>query len=366
MPYITTNGTFSNVLVPAGNTSTITPSYILSDASESIATTITSGDVSGLFVAPFIARMYAGASGEVGTLTQTTVTIVDIDKIFDVTLVDASASKFLGGFAVRDVDVSMGDAGITGDIDPSAHVIVTLRAGADKGNFQDALRFALNNAKAGADSISDYLKTETQADVTRLLNYDGLANLLEASVLQRFGILVDTSNGSTDMWNTMNAGTAGQRRALFTQLTEGRVEKYATVSDDGVYISRERVALMNFLPLLKGDTLALVWDVIVGDYSAATNVAPTNGSVITRRAGDYAPGTTGAYAADPAVENYIIGGTNLAQFNDTNGSVTISRPTLRRIGLRIKFEKSTGAAGDAYGVATPAGNVQAGYVLTLE
>jgi hypothetical protein len=356
--YITQNGTYTGTLIPVGNTAVITPTYILSDASEALITKLDEN----IFVAPFVSRMYAGASGEVGTLTQTTVTILDIDKVFDVDLSGADAVDFLSGFAVRDMDVSSG--GVDAVYDPSAHVIVSMRDGTAKDDFQAALLKALNNAKYSTTSISDYLTTETQTDVTRLLNYDGLANLLEASVLQRFGIVLDTSNGSYNMWDTMNNGTEAQRRALFTQLTEDRVHLYSTVSGDGVNVSRERVAVMNFLPLKDDDTLALVWDVIVGDY-AGDNTAPTSGSVITRRAGDYAPGTTLPYSATVAnVENYIIGGTNSAQFNNTNGSVSITRPTLRRIGVRIKVK--TASAATAFTVATPAGRAQTGFVLSLE
>jgi hypothetical protein len=357
-----TDGTFTGSLIPAGSTQLITGSYILSDVSNSVGTNANFlGTGSRQIVAPFISTMYAGASGEVGVLQQSTVSIVDIDAIFTVDMNDAYAVKALRGFSVRDVDVSgAGEA----NVDPSAHIIVTMRGGeTEKNEFNEALRYALTNATAVTDSapLATYLKEEAQTDVERLLNYDGLANLLEASVLKTFAIELDVSHGANNMWTTMDNGAAAQRRALFTQIDEARVEKYATVSEEGVYINRERVALMNFLPLTVGDNLALVWDVVVGDYAAGSNTAPAAGAAISRATGDFAPAPTGPAAAS-GTESYIIGAHTAGKYED--GSIVISKPTLRRIAVRLNFGKTGATRGDAYEVAV-SGAPEAGYVLNL-
>lgn len=353
----TTNGTYTGLLIPAGSTQTITGSYILSDVSEYIATNANFGGTGARqVVAPFISNMYAGASGEVGVLQQSTVTVCDIDRIFTVELTEEHSKGFLGGFAVYDTDVS------GGALDSSSARIVVAMSVEGKDAFNAALRYGLAAATdADSKSVSDYLKTETQADVERLLNYDGLANLLEAAVLQRFGITLDASNGANNMRNTMLAGTALQRRSLFTQIDEDRVEKYSTVSADGVYVSRERVAVMNFLPLTHNDLMALVWDVVVGDYTADSNTEPTAGSAITRRSGDHAPATTGPIGANN--ESYIIGAHTLGKYED--GTIVISKPTLRRVAVRFVLKKDGAATGDAFEVAAPGGNASSGYVLSL-
>jgi hypothetical protein len=354
----TTNGTYTGLLIPAGSTQTITGSYILSDVSHSVATNANIGGGARQVVAPFISNMYAGASGEVGVLQQSTVTVCDIDRIFSVDLTEAHSKGFLGGFTVYDTDVSGGVLDSS-----SARIVVSISSGnAERDAFNAALRYGLENATdASSTTVSNYLKTETQTDVERLLNYDGLANLLEAAVLQRFGIALDASNGANNMRATMANGTALQRRSLFTQIDEERVEKYSTVSADGVYVSRERVAVMNFLPLTHNDLMALVWDVVVGDYTADSNTAPTDGSVISRRSGDHAPATVGALGADN--DSYIIGAHTLGKYED--GSIVIAKPTLRRVAVRFVLKKDGAEAGDAFEVAAPGGDASSGYVLSL-
>ena len=351
----TTNGTYTGLLIPAGSTETITGSYILSDVSQSIATNADIGGGARQVVAPFISNMYAGASGEIGVLQQSTVTVCDIDRIFEVDLTEAHSKGFLSGFSVYDTDVS----GVQ-DSDVARIVVAISPDGRD--GFLSALRYGLTTATdSSSKTVSDYLKEETQADVERLLNYDGLANLLEAAVLQRFGITLDASNGANNMRATMANGTALQRRALFTQIDEARVEKYSTVSADGVYISRERVATMNFLPLTHNDLMALVWDVVVGDYTADSNVAPTAGSAISRRSGDHAPATVGPIGANN--ESLIIGAHTVGKYED--GTIVISKPTLRRIAVRFVLKKDGASAGDAFTVATPEGDAAGGYILSL-
>jgi len=317
--------------------------YILSDVSGAVSTSASAGR----FVAPYIATMYADASGEVGVLQQTTVTIVDIDRVFDISMNATEAVKILKGFVVRDEDAS---GSIT---DLSANVSVNM---ADtSGNFIQTLAAAIASAElkdgSGA-SLADWLKAEAQADVTKLLSYDTLANLLEASVLSSFKIALDASDGAADMWETISDGGAARRRILFTQLNESRVEKYALTSADGLDASNERVNVLNFLPLVKGDKFVMVFDVVLGQYTTAGS-APTVGAFIDRVSKDAGP----AYAS----AGYIIGGNVTGNF-DTAG-LTIAKPTLRRVAIQLALG-TDGTAGDAFDFSRT-GSAANGYSISL-
>jgi hypothetical protein len=355
MSYITLNGVNYAALPPQGTTTPLTGSYILdTDASLNIITDVSS-DGNGLFITPFISRMYADASGSVGVLKQTTVEILDIDRIFNITLPDENAKKILKGFKVMDTDASGGVI-----YDPSANVSVDLIADAS-GDFKTALMTAIASADLsdGTVSLTNWLKSETQKDVTRLLNFDTLANLLEASVLTSFGINLDASGGASNMWTAMNAGGDGaaRRRAMFTQLTESRVEKYATVDPSGLDMSNERVAILNFMPLVQGDKLAFVFDVIVGQYSAATGAAPTAGSLVSRVSNDAAIGTQGAYT-----DAYVLGGRVSSNFE--TGDLTIAKPTMRRIAVQLRLGNNSEAYGNAFPF-TRSGTIAGGHILSL-
>jgi hypothetical protein len=352
---ITLDGVNYQTLAPQGTTTTLSGQYIVSDASNSIITDV-ANDGTGLFVAPFISRMYADASGSVGVIQQTTVQVVDIDRIFNIDLTESQSKAILAGFKITDNDVS-GNL-----LDSSfASVVVSMSDASDA--FITALAEAIASNSLidnTSTSLTNWLQAETRADVRRLLSYDTLANMLEASDLLSFGIALDASNGATNMWTEMASEAEGEsaarRRALFTQLTESRIEKYALVDASGLDTSNERVTVFNFLPLLKGDKLAFVFDVIVGQYSAGSGEVPTVGALMTRAINDNAPGTVGGLAAG----DYIIGGQVESQFE--TGTLVISKPTMRRVAVQLRMEPSP--VGDAF-AATRTGDVQAGYTLTL-
>lgn len=357
--YITTQGVFSSNLPASGTTGTLTSNYILSDASSQVITDVSQGAIgTGIIVMPFIPKMYADASGTVGVLQQTTVQIIDIDHVFNVDTSVADAKKILKGFKVKDLDAS-GNGTL---YDPSANVSVELIPGAS-GEFISTL--ASQIAASTSTSLSNktlaiWLKEETQVDVTKLLSFDTLANLLEASTLKSFAIDLDASGGAENMWNLIGVDdteSAARRRTLFTQFSEAHVEKYAYVDASGLDTSNERVIIMNFLPFVVGDKFTMVFDVVVGQYTMGSNTAPGSGAFISRAQGDYAAGQTGAYT-----DAYVLGGQVASNF--ANNSLTITKPTLRRVAVQLALGKSDGTPGNAFAY-TRSGDIQSGYVLTL-
>lgn len=356
MSYITLNGTNYVALPPQGTTNTLTGDYIVNtDASSHVIT----DSSAGFIVAPFIARLCADASGTVGVVQQSTVEILDIDRIFDLSLNAVESAKILNAFVVNDLDLD-------GSADPSGHVGVTMATGAAVNNFKAQLAAAIASGSmndASGTSLTNWLKAEAKADVTSLLNFDTLANLLEASVLSTFDIALDASGGADSMHTVMGAeGAEARRRTLFTQLNESRVEAYC-VPSDGSNSLLDRVKTINFLPMVAGDTLALVFDVLVGDYTAGEGVNgadPSVGAKITRSIADAA--LTGTGAGANGADSYVIGGTG---FGYANGTITISKPTMRRIAVQLHLGDGV-TAGDpisADPIANATGDIQNGFVL---
>ena len=304
------------------------PSVAISDASGSI----TSDASNGVFVAPFIATMCADASGTVGVLQQVTVSIFDIDETFDYSITDnAVCRNILKAFAVTDVSDGSG-----------ANVQVDM-SGDAKVDFHAELTNILlsDDLSNGSVSLKGWLKNETQADVTKMLSYDTLADLLEANTLQTFAIDLDASGGANDLYEVMDDdGAAAARRTLFTQLTESRVEAYA-IPSDGSGNSWENTNKLNFLPLVAGDKLVFVFDVTVGQYSGS-NTVPTNGAPISRIQIDNG-------SADNTLSlngGYTTSTVSSSIFN--NGSLVIYAPTKRRVAVRLEFTGSELTPGDAF------------------
>lgn len=305
--------------------------------------TVQTNGASGEYVAPFIANLYVDASGTVGVLQQQIVTITGIDSIFDLTVTDAQARDLLRGFKVTDMnaDVSAPSWGANGTV--SADVKVDMQ---NEAAFKAALAQVIadqglsvaqdNGAGALYKSLRLYLKREAHKDTVDLLSYDTLANMLEGSDLLTFDIAVDASQGAQSMWNAMNSGAkAGARRAMFTQLPLENIHSYLTPSDGVNASNQEEVRIMNFLPLLKGDKLSLVFDVTVGEYSF-DSIMPTSGAEIYTATNDASGALASISASDPVG---TIGG--VATTNSYNsGKLTFSVPTRRRVALRVRM--STG------------------------
>ncbi len=312
---------------------------------------ISTGVARGLIV-PFIADLYVDASGTVGTLEEVSVTMTGIDQIFNVTLSEADSVKILNSFVVEDLSGGYG-------VSPLAKIQVSMKGETD---FEAGLVAALNgttvSTKSSVTDLKKYLKDESRKDTVDILSYDGLANLLEASDLLTYDIVIDASNGASNMYDAMNASTltgARYRQAIFKQIPQANVETYITPADvSGITMNLEEVASLAFLPLLKGDKMTFVFDVAVGEY-AWDNEMPSTGAHIDSKINDAAnSGWSAAAYSSANLPAGTVGG--VATINETPVQGTYSgeklvftTPSKRRVAITVQF----GSGGGAFSLSEP-------------
>lgn len=303
--------------------------------------TVQTGETAGVVV-PFVANLYADASGTVGTLQQVTVSMSGIDEVFNVTVAEADAVKILNAFTITDISAGYKESAL-------AEVKVDMKA-AGEANFIAGLAAAVadNASRAtslgvSGESLYAWLKRESRKDTVDLLSYDSLSNLLEASDLLTYDIAVDASGASSNMYDAMNAGSAAYRKAIFAQIAKANIDAYAAPSDGSVQNSEAATGL-GFLPLLKGDKLTFVFDVTVGEYGWA-DAAPTSGAKINsvvndastaQPSGDYASSAINQQAG--AVSSGLAA--DATDYNGNNAQLIFTTPSKRRIALVVKM--STG------------------------
>jgi hypothetical protein len=323
--------------------------------------TLETSAVNKIYIAPFIASMYAAANGEVGVLQRANVQITGVDETFDLCLSAEDSVKLLNAYRVYKEDAGE----IDGVLDTSAGVVVDMRSADVAEMFRAALRTGLESALSTGDHmpvgaeqvaakriIADYLKRESYVDTRDQLAYDTLSNLLEASDLMSFNMALDVSGASADMYNKMNDSGVGSnapryRRTLFTQLPESNTEDYLAPKPEGALVDNlnaEPVTDINFLPLRSGDRIYFVFDATVGETSMGVESgvlgAPTSGASITREVKD------ATYADKVQVGSDSMAGLASIGKNGTQyagASLTFSAPTKRRIGVSIKVAKRSGA-----------------------
>lgn len=308
----------------------LNPSTTLLDQSGGGASSVQTDGANGVFIAPFIAELNADASGTVGVLQQTTVLITGVDKVIDVTVNETHAKNILKLFEVVDMDSSANKWA-----DVSVNVV-----GSEQ-NFKDALAAAIDDVSSGSTStvfkgvtrygMYGYLYAESYQDTLDQLSYDTLANLLEASDLMTFGIDIDAIGGAKNMYDAINAGSPLNRKALFTQIDEARVEQYL-IASDGSGASREGITKLAFLPLLKGDKLVFVFDTKVGDATAAYS----SGARMTREVND---NSSAANISGSGITGTAEG------TNYSNDTITFTKPSTRRVALQIALTNGSGAFG---------------------
>lgn len=310
----------------------VAPVYTVSTGSEGV-------------VVPFVADLYADASGTVGTLQQVTVTMTGIDEVFNVTVSDADAVKILNAFTITDISAGYKE-------DNRAEVKVDMKE-AGESNFIAGLAAAIadnasraTTAGVSGESLYAWLKRETRKDTVDLLSYDSLANLLEASDLLTYDIAVDASGAASNMFDKMVEGSAAYRKAIFTQISKTNIDEYAAPSDGSVQNSEAATGL-GFLPLLKGDKLTFVFDVTVGEYTMNSDVAPSSGAKINSvvndastaaPSGDYASSGTNQQAG--AISSGVA--PDATDYNGDNAQLLFTTPSKRRIALVVQM--STGGA----------------------
>lgn len=313
---------------------------------EGTRTSISTG--TGQVVVPFVAEMYADASGTVGTLQQVSVTMAGIDQIFDVTLANADAVKILNAFAVTDASAGYAESAF-------ADVTVAMKS---KSDFVAALASGIADS---ANGFYTWLKAEARKDTVDILSYDTLVNMLQASDLLTFDISIDASGAADNMYDAMDTGSAAYRKAIFTQIAKSTVEAYLEPGN-GTNANDEAVTALGFLPLLKGDKLAFVFDVTVGDYAWDDN-APVVGAVInsvvndastSNVSGNLSSGVDQAVGTNASTSNVATG----SAYEQGGAQLTFTTPSTRRVAFRVTLGDS------GSGAFTVSGALGASAVLT--
>jgi len=339
------NPTNSNLAVPAPQFTSgqNLPNPLYGDAQMSVTSTY-NGTKSELVV-PFVAAMYADASGQVGVLQRQDVTVTGIDDVFDVNCTLAQAVGLLNAFSVTDVDHN-------GMLGLSAEVAVGFTDAAFSSALAEIIAYADagNSADATPKDLHTYLHDETHADLLAALAHDALANMLEASDLD-VEIALDASSGALNMAAELEgngscpAGNVAQyRKAIFTQIPEYTIQQYLKVSDGSNNTAFEDVSHISFMPLLTGDVLTFVFDVTVGQYSMGSLTAPGHAANMQRVFRDantnYPQGTGNAswntsndvsFNQD-AANGYVQ---QQAVTYAPTGGLTFVSPTKRRVALKV-------------------------------
>jgi hypothetical protein len=326
------------------NPDSLTTALVTPQVSDVPATQVSTDAATGLFVVPFIADLSVDASGSVGVLQQVSVTMTQIDRILNVTLPDADAVKLLKAFQISDVAYGQGQSKV-------ADVTVSMK---EKALFVEALTKAIAEKEMNAVDMEfvdgaavrgmyGYLLKESRQDTLDMLGYDSLANLLEASDLLSFDIALDASGGADNMYNTMNAGAAAYRAALFKQLTESRIESYMLDASGLAHtgVPAEAVTQLDFLPVWNGDKLVFVFDVTVGEVTSkpagAAWGAANSGAKITRTFQDGTSATNStAGAGNLAGGASAVDFSNNASYADAGAQLIFTAPTKRRVALQVQ------------------------------
>jgi hypothetical protein len=319
-------------------------------------------------VVPFVAAMYADASGQMGVLQRQNVTITGIDDVFDVSCTVAQAVGLLNAFSVRDMDQ-------TGLYGLSAEIAVGFTDASN--SFSNALAeivaFADTSANAmdaSSTGLHAYLTNETHADLLAALAHDALANMLEASDLT-VEIALDASSGGLNMATELAgngscpSGNAVQyRKAIFAQIPEYTIHQYLKVSDGSNNTGFEDVSNINFMPLLTGDVLTFVFDVTVGQYAMGSRTMPGHGANVQRvfrDANTVYPTGTGNVNWDPSSTNDVsfnqnASGGYVQQQSVTytpGGGLTFVSPTKRRVALKVHLGSRDSAEGKVFNLTVP-------------
>jgi hypothetical protein len=232
-------------------------------------------DVSGtrVYVAPYIGNMDATNNGEVNTLSNVTVTIGNVDQEFTFNTTEQQAIDILNAFEV--LDISNGSV---------ADISLNLKA--DTG-ARDALvavlGYGITTATNGSsESVETWLGNALGAEVTGILQNNGLLDLLEASDLSgSFTLVLDASGGATALKDTFAADADGTLKALFLQIPG---------EDIALYDICENTTTLGFLPMTRSSQLTFVFDVsasnVINYYNSEIVLG---GSGVTASGDGYAP-----------------------------------------------------------------------------
>jgi hypothetical protein len=318
-----------------------------------------------LFIVPFIADLSVDASGTIGTTRRADVTITNIDALFDVSMGLVDSVKILNAFYIKDSDSNFSkistdsSSGTIVDVfDPTSAQGVNLRTAlfnavtTSLSRVEDTYEIVGGNVGDKARrGVADYIRFQGYSDTLRDLKQDTLAGLLEASDLNSYTVAIDFSGGAYNMVEKMSAEQGNPlaipgkyRRAIFTQLPESNLESYVYPDASGSDLAMEDVSGVGFLPLLNKDKIVFVFDVTIGEVTGKSGNywdEASTGAKMSRVVIDRYP-----LPLDGAAKTNTLGGiidvnADASQYAD--GSLTITRPSVRRIAIRA--EMGTGAGG---------------------
>ena len=247
-------------------------------------------DVSGVFVAPYIAAM--GASGEavISTIQQQTVTITDINYALTYVADVANSVKLLNAF---DVSGHGPDGGYSVRLsNPDA--------------LAEVLKVALEAQSLAANGGA--LKTDVASRIRYLIQADGLVNSVQ-NIDAALTMTIDTSGGATNAAAEM---TDAYAKLIYQQIPKGT----QGASGLGLYMDASEEPITPALPLAKGDKVVFVWDIAVDTLS------PT-----------YAPGS--AQSGETGTSAANVAGNFSGSFSNIVGFT-------RRLALYVKLTDGTG------------------------
>jgi len=254
----------------------------------------------GKYIAPFVAQANLSASATVAALQQEVVSISGINRTFSTTLSPADAVKLLNAF-----DISGWGPDISG-----GNFAIKL---GDKDAFRQVIKAALDTAKDVSSnntvSIDTWFSADIAAQLAVNLQKDGLANEVE-NQYAKVSSLMDTSGGALDAGNQL-VDNPDYAETILAQIPNGG-ETYGLMA----YVDASEEPITTSMPMCKGDTFVLVFDVTVGNVKVAYM--------------QYNPGSVGTGASETSVSGKY------------DASVTSWTPGARRIALEIVLATGSG------------------------
>lgn len=229
-----------------------------------VGSSISTNAAAGVVVCPYVPKMAADASGDIGSVQQETVTVTDVQYTYTASLNVLNAYKFLNAFTVSGHGPNVGD---------QLDVNVT-----DVSGLREVIRDGLDAVKS---SINSNMESDLMNQIARWIQSDGLLNTVEDAAATNAHVAIDSSDGAANMANSSGLSSVGAgplRRVLYTQISNTALMAYKDVSEEPI---------TNAFPLRQGDSITFVWDIeptLTSFNYTQTDITSTYGSAV---AGQY-------------------------------------------------------------------------------
>lgn len=261
-------------------------------------------------------------------------------------------------------DVSGGSSGgvYQGDLSAGFVIVngVAVYEGPDVSGFKFHTGQALPDLSAGFTYryANGRAFPDTRYDSTNNLTYydiGGNEQTMNAGFKARYAgdkLIPDQKYIGPDQTNVANPNwdLHPEDNEQFVDLSAGLVYNYQgdvsgatlnAIGADGVgslLNNPEAITTMEFLPLKRGDTMAFVFDVVVGKVASKVGAwsLPTMGAAVTRIAGDNPTNS------NPAGDSTMAGGIASINVGGSvgSGTLTFTAPTKRRVALKVRLGTS--------------------------